>query len=250
MEIYQIFLLIGAGMICGFINTVAGGGSLISLPILIFLGLPANIANGTNRIALIAQNIFAVTGFRRQGIQLFPFNLYLGVSASFGAVIGAWFSAQIPAETFKQIIAVIMIGVVIVSLFNVGKTGLMDERIFGKYKTLSIIAFFFIGIYGGFIQIGIGFIMIAALSHINHLSLVKTNSVKVFVALIYSTAAIVIFIIEGQVNWVYGLTLAIGNSAGGWFASQWSVKKGDRWIKRVVLISASVMAIKMLIDTF
>ena len=248
MEWYHMIFLILAGIFSGFANTVAGGGSLISLPVMILLGLPAGIANATNRVALIAQNIFAVAGFKSKGVSAFPYSLYLGLSALVGAILGARLSVELDDRTFRVVIAVIMILVVLVTVFNPAKTGTLNERITGRHMWIGIISFFFIGIYGGFIQIGIGFIMIAALTHINHFSLVKTNSAKVFIALIYLLAALAVFIWNDMVNWKYGLVLAIGNSTGAWFASRWSVVKGDKWIKRVMIVMVIILAVSLLLQ--
>ena len=245
MEIQNALILIVAGLFAGFANTVAGGGSLISLPVMIFLGLPAGIANGTNRIALFSQNIFAIAGFKSKGVSAYPYSLYLGISALAGAAIGAKMSIELDDSTFQKILAVVMILVVIVTLFNPAKTGNLHERMGRKHIITGIITFFFVGIYGGFIQVGIGFIMIAALTHINHFSLVKTNSAKVFIALVYMISAIVVFIIEDKINWTYGIVLAIGNSAGAWFGSRWSVDRGDVWIKRVLVVMVIGMAIRL-----
>ena len=79
----EIIILISVGFVAGAINTLAGGGSLLTLPILIFLGLPPNIANGTNRIAILFQNIFTTAGFKSKGVVTFPFSIYVGISALF-----------------------------------------------------------------------------------------------------------------------------------------------------------------------
>ena len=111
------------------------------------------------------------------------------------------------------------------------------ERIDGKHFWLGIIAFFFVGIYGGFIQAGVGFIMLLFLSSINHYSLVKSNAIKVFVALVYSVSAVIVFAMNDAINWKYGLVLSVGNATGGWIMSRWSVNKGDQFIKKVLFAS-------------
>ena len=121
----------------------------------------------------------------------------------------------------------------------------VGERMDRKHIFIGILSFFFIGIYGGFIQAGVGFIIIAALTSINKFSLVKTNSAKVFVVMIYTLAALIIFIIEGKVDWGYGIVLAIGNSTGSWTASRLSVKKGDKWIKWFIVVTVVALAIKL-----
>ena len=245
-----IFLII-VGLIAGCINIVAGGGSLLTLPVMIFLGLPPNVANGTNRIAIIIQNIFAVRGFQSKGVSAFPFSIYLAISAVIGSVIGASLAVDIKGETFNKILGVVMLIIVGYMIFNRKSSEKeLIERITGKHFWLGIIAFFFVGIYGGFIQAGVGFIMLLFLSSINHYSLVKSNAIKVFVALIYSIAAVAVFAFNDAINWKYGLVLSIGNATGGWIMSRWSVNKGDKFVKKVLIIMVLAMAIKLWFPDF
>jgi len=210
------------------------------------MGLPSAVANATNRVAIIMQNVFAVSGFRSKGVSVFPYSLYLGISAFFGAIIGAKIAVDISGELFNRILAVIMLLVVLNTIFNPFKSSNAEEENLSRNrKILAIFIFFFIGIYGGFIQAGVGFLMIAALTSINGFSLVKTNSAKVFVALVYTLAAMVVFIIEDKVDWGYGIVLAAGNSIGGWIGSRWSVSKGDAWIKRFLVVTVIALSIKL-----
>ena len=238
-------LLVGTGMLAAFLNVTAGGGSLVSLPILIFLGLPSTVANASNRIGIIGQNIFAVAGFKSKGVHAWPYSLYIAISAFIGAIIGAKISTDISDDIFKRVIAIIMVCVVLITIFKPKTSDTVVEKMDKRSIIIGIITFFFIGIYGGFIQAGVGFLMIVALTNINGFSLVKTNSAKVFVALIYSLSAVAVFIYEDVINWEYGLTLAAGNAFGGWLTSRWSVKKGDKWIKRILVVTVIGLAIKL-----
>ncbi len=245
-----VFLII-VGIIAGAINILAGGGSLLTLPLLIFLGLPPNVANGTNRIAIIIQNIFAVKGFQSKGVSAFPYSIYLAISAFLGAIIGAFLAVDIKGDLFNKILGVIMVLIVVYMIIK-PKTSTKDlmERITGKHFWLGIVAFFFVGIYGGFIQAGVGFIILLLLSSINHYSLVKSNAIKVFVALIYSLAAVAIFAYNDAINWKYGFILSIGNATGGWIMSRWSVNKGDKFVKKALIIMVLAMAIKLWFPNF
>ncbi len=246
MTIINFLLLISCGFVAGCINVLAGGGSLMTLPLLIFMGLPPSVANATNRVAIFAQNIFSVAGFKSKGISAYPYSLYIGISASIGAVIGASISVDLDEALFKRIIAVVMLVVIILTVFQRNKNlELSTERMGFKSQALGIFLFFFVGLYGGFLQAGIGFVMIAVLTNVNGFNLVKTNSAKVFVALIYTAAALAVFIYEDVIDWKYGLTLAAGNSLGGWVASRWSVKLGDKWIRWFLIITVTALAIKL-----
>lgn len=246
MDILDIALILGVGLIAGAINTMAGGGSLLTLPILIFLGLPPAVANATNRVAIFSQNIFGVAGFKSKGVADFRYSLWLGISALFGAIIGAKFAVDIKGDLFNKILAIVMVLVVILTISGKTASGKDHaENTSLKAKVIGIITFFFIGIYGGFIQAGVGFLIIGALTGIHGFSLVKTNSIKMFVVLIYTIAALSVFIYEGKVNWMYGGILAIGNSTGAWFASRWSVKEGDKVVKLFLAIAVIALAIKL-----
>jgi len=245
-EWYHYVLLIVVGYIVGFINTVAGGASLISLPVLIFLGLPPAVANGTNRVAIVVQTSMAVLGFKSKGVSTFPFNIYLGLSALLGSVLGASIAVDIRGETFNRILAVIMVLVVVLMVFR-PKINLEDlaERIQGKHLWIAIGAFFFVGIYGGFINAGIGFIILLFLHYVNHLSLVRANATKVAVVLVYTLAALAVFIFHDKVIWKVGGVLALGNGLGAWTASRVSVAKGDGFVRRFLLLMVLAMAVKL-----
>jgi len=246
MTITEVIMLIGAGLFAGCINTLAGGGSLITMPLLIFMGLPSVEANATNRIALFIQNIFAIQGFRSKGVFLFPFSLWLGISATIGAIIGAQIALDIKGETFNKILAIVMVLVMALTVLKPYITNKNIREDFGNKRLLtSILLFFGIGIYGGFIQAGVGFLIIAALTNVHGLSMAKTNSVKVAVILIYTFFALVVFYFEGVIRWQHGLILAIGNALGGWIASRWSVGKNDKWIRGILLITVLGLAIKL-----
>jgi uncharacterized membrane protein YfcA len=245
MELYQIPLIILTGFLAAFLNTVGGGGSLFSVPILTFLGLPITSANATSRVALLFQNIFAVGGFRSKNIALpWPYSLYLGLSSLGGGLIGALLASQIADEVFNKIfVAVMFISVLLILYDPMKSTG--EEKLSFKHQLTGVILFFFVGIYGGFVQAGIGFMVIAVLSLVNNLSLVKSNYVKVFAAIVYTGVSVIVFAWQGKIFWITGLTLAIGHAMGGWYASRWSVDKGEKWIKRVMVISIIGMAIKL-----
>lgn len=245
-EWYHYVLLIAVGFAVGFINTVAGGGSLLSLPVLIFLGLPPSVANGTNRVAIVFQTALATAGFKSKQVSTFPFNLYLGITALFGAIIGAYIAVDIKGETFNKILAIVMILVVLIIIFKPKiRLEALQERTTGKYLWISVIAFFFFGIYGGFINAGLGFIMILFLHYVTQMTLVRANATKVAVVFIYTLSALVVFILNDKVDWKVGLILAIGNGIGAWLASRVSVKKGDGFIKTFLVVMVVIMAVKL-----
>ena len=243
---WQYPALVLLGGIAGFLNVLAGGGSLLTLPFLIFLGLPAAVANGTNRVAIFFQNIFAISGFRRQGV--FPIRLALLCAAP--AVIGSYFGAKmavtIDDHLFKQVLAVIMIGVMIFTAIDPMKRLRLEEGRMTVLRTaVLVVSFFGVGIYGGFVQAGVGFIIISALLA-HGLDLVRINAVKVIVIFTFTLVALGVFIAHGEVNYGMGMALAAGNSVGGWIAPRVAVKKGHDWIKKVVSLTILIFAIKLM----
>lgn len=243
---YHYVLLVVVGFVVGFINTIAGGASLISLPVLIFLGLPPAVANGTNRVAIVIQTLMGVAGFRSKGVSTYPFNIYLGTSALVGSVIGAYLAVDIKGETFNRILAIIMILVVLIIIFKPAiRLEELQERLTGKYRWLGMAAFFVIGIYGGFINAGIGFIILLYLHYIHQMTLVRANATKVAVVCMYTIAALAVFVFNDKVIWEVGLVLAIGNGLGAWFSSRISVAKGDGFIKTFLVVMVLAMAVKL-----
>lgn len=245
-EIINLSILLIVGLAAGFINTIAGGASLITLPVLIFMGLPPNVANGTNRVAIFVQTIFSTAGFKSKQVDTLPFSLYIGLAALLGAIIGAQLAVDIPPVVFNRTLSVIMVMVGIL-LFYKPKLALdkLQERTSGKYLYISLILFFTIGIYAGFLQAGAGIFIILTLNLLNRLSLVKSNAAKSIVIFILTLGALTVFIINGVVNWKYGILLSVGNAAGAWFSSRWSVQKGDRTVRLFLVGMIAVMAAKL-----
>ncbi len=242
----HIVLLLGTGIFAGFLNTVAFGGSLLALPMLIFLGLEAAVANGTNRVAIFCQNFSAIMGFRRKGVFDFSYSILLAIPAVLGAAIGAIIAIDIKDEVFNLILAVVMIVMLVLTLLNPTER-LKDRSESGqtRSKIITMVVFFFIGIYGGFIQAGVGMLIITALRLLTGMDLVRTNAIKVFVIFFYTVVALGIFIINGKVNWYLGPTLAVGNACGAWLGSHWAVEKGEKWIKVVLIVAVVAFAIRL-----
>jgi len=243
-EGYEYLILFLAGFLSGAINTVAGGGSLLTLPILIFMGLPPSVANGTNRIQLIFAQFFAVYGYKSKGLFDYKLSIWLVFSAILGSIIGAKIAIEIPEEFFKKILSIIMI-LVIINFFFKNKKVVHDNILFVKRQNLSIILFFFVGLYGGFIHAGVGFLMILILCGINRFSLNKANSIKVFVAFFFTLSALLVFIFENKINFLYGINLALGSSLGGWLTSRWSFNKSESSMRYILCLIILILAVRL-----
>lgn len=235
------------GFFAGFINVFAGGGSLLTLPLLIFMGLPANVANGTNRIALILQNIVATGSFRQQKVLDFKQGIFLVIPACVGSIIGALVAVNLNEQILETTIGILLVVMFLFILLNPEKWLIKpEEKKLVKPTLIQILIFFVIGLYGGFIQAGIGFFLIAALVMIVGVDLVKANALKLFIVLIYNLLAFVVFVINQQVNYKIGFTLAIGNMLGAFVASRIAVKKGPQLVRYILLIALIISASKLL----
>ncbi len=250
LEWYIILALVGTGIAAGFFNTTAGGGSMLSIPLLMFIGLPANVANGTNRVAIVLQNIVAVGSFRKKKIIDIKTDYRLAVPAIAGAILGAFIAVEIDVDLLKKVIAGLMVLMLFVVLL---KPDAWVKQQAGKVKAkpsfLQYVIFFFVGVYGGFIQMGIGFFMLAALVLGAGYDLVKANSIKVLIALLYTSFALVILFYHNQVDITAGLMLAAGNMIGAWIGVHFQVKGGAKYV-RYVLILAMVIVILNLFGVF
>jgi len=246
----EFFIIFVAGIAAGFVNVVGGGGSLIAMPALIFLGLPSAVANGTNRVALMVQSLVAIGYFKNKGYFYPKLSILLGVPAVIGSVVGAKFAISLSDEMFNRILAIVMLTVLVLIIWRPEKKFIQSEAVTENLSkprlAMAALIFFGVGFYGGFIQAGVGFIIIAGLALVTGMSLVKINSIKVLVTVIYIFSSLLVFVYNGKVDWLPGLVLALGNAIGAYWGSAFSVSKGDKWIRRFLIVSVLIMAAKLL----
>jgi uncharacterized membrane protein YfcA len=248
MEWYTYILVVAVGVFAGIVNTLAAGGSLLTLPVLMALGLPPNMANGTNRIAIFLQNVVGVSTFHREKIMDFPSGFRVGIPAAVGAIVGACIAVSLDDAVMKLAIAGVMIVVFFLIL-------LRPNRWIHSHEThppipywIQVIIFFVVGIYGGFIQAGVGFFLLTSLVLGSGYELVKANALKLFVILLYTPVALVIFFLAGDVHLWMGLVLAAGNMAGAWLGTKIAVKWGAAFIRWVVLAAILAASVKLIVD--
>lgn len=241
-------LLFVAGTVAGTLNVIAGGGSFLTIPLLMFLGLPPTVANGTNRVAICLQNTAALWGFHRHKVVDWRYVLWAAVPSSLGALVGAGAAIWIGDQAFKRVLAVLMIAVTLWTLWDPIKKKKKQEPGAGHHpKVLPLaLGFFAVGIYGGFVQAGVGFLILAATT-LAGLDLVRGNAVKVLSILVYSLFALGVFAWQDKVDWHLGLALAVGNVVGSQIGVRFTVLKGHAWIKAVVTVTVIALAIKLLV---
>jgi len=243
MSWIEITVLIFSGLAVGFINTLAGGGSVISLSVLMLMGLPAPVANGTNRIAITIQTLTAATVFRRKKVLDLRKGSILGIPSAIGSILGAYIAVDINEVIFERAFAIIMLVMLIFVFFNpdkyiYGKQHLVDKKV----TPLQVIIFFILGIYGGFVHVGIGYFLLAALVLNAGYDLVRANAVKVLIVLMYVPVSFLVFMYYSDINWTYGLIMMIGSVTGAFIASNLAVKKGIVFVKWTVVVITIFMA--------
>ena len=244
---WQLPMLAGVGVLSGFLNILAGGGALLTLPMLIFIGLPAVEANGTNRIAIVVQNLTAIRSYRKKGVLSWRLALFCSVPAIAGACLGASLAVVIDERLFRQVLAAVMLLMLVLTAIDPVKRynwTLSQEDL--RTRWLLLVGFFVIGVYGGFIQAGVGFLILIVATFAG-MNFVQGNVLKVVVILVFNIPAVLIFAWHGQVDWLLGSVLASGNALGAMIATQLAVTKGHEWIRRIVTVVVILFAIRLLV---
>jgi uncharacterized membrane protein YfcA len=248
MEWYTYIIVVGVGIVAGIINTLAAGGSMLTLPVLMALGLPPNMANGTNRIAIFLQNVVGVGSFHQKKVMDFGSGFRVGIPAALGAVAGAFIAVNLNDAAMKLAIATVMVVVFLLILIK------PNQWIHGHEETppipyvWQVIIFFMVGMYGGFIQAGVGFFLLVSLVMGAGFDLVKANALKLFVILLYTPVALLIFFLNGDVHLWMGLVLAAGNMLGAWIGTSMAVKRGANFIRYFVLVAIVVAIVHLIWD--
>jgi uncharacterized membrane protein YfcA len=243
----SILILICSGIIVGFINTLAGGGTVVSLSVFMFFGMSPLMANGTNRVAIIFQNTTAVAYFQKNKMIDWRFILRLAAPITLGSIAGAIIASYLSNELFQYIFTgvIILFGISMVvnpDRFIHERTDLVNRRISVPQHLL----YFVIGMYGGFVHVGIGYMFLAALVWINGYDLLKANILKNVFVLFYVPFSLIVFAWHDQVCWSAGLIHAIGNIIGASIAARLAIKKGAPFIRYIVMVLVGIMILQLI----
>lgn len=246
MHWYSYLIVVGIGIVAGFINTLAGGGSALTLPFLIFLGLPANVANGTNRISILFQTLTAVYSFHRKKALDTHSGLMPGAASLAGALAGALVAVSLNERLMREIIGITLIIMLLLVIFKPelwvrSKVGHIPAR----PVWLGFLIFLFIGFYGGVVQAGVGFFLLAGFVLFQGFDLVKANALKVLMVLIYTPVTLIVFMANHQVDYWLGLLLAAGSSFGAWLGVKTAIKAGNEAVRWILILALSVSVIKL-----
>lgn len=248
LEPWAFAALLGAGVAAGFINVLAGGGSLITMPLLIFLGLPANTSNGTARVAIFVQNLSAMARYRRAGRLDLSMLARLAPAALIGALCGAALAHYIGDAGFKRVLGWVMLGCAVLVVLNpkaaIVRAAEGTRRDLRAARVWPVL--FVIGFYGGLVQAGVGYLILAGLTMALGLELVEANILKVVIVFVYTPIALAVFFWQGQVQLWPGLVLACGQAAGAWVAASLALEKGAGLIRLMLAVVVLLSAIKLL----
>jgi uncharacterized membrane protein YfcA len=240
-------LAIGAGLLAGIVNTMAGSGSLITLPMLVFLGLPTHVANGTNRVGVAIQNVVGLTTLHRHEALDLRGSPWFIVPTLLGAALGAQVAADLPEVWLDRAIGGVMVTMLLVLMINPKRW--LDEETESENERPPwwlLLAFVGVGFYGGFIQAGVGVLLLVGLVMGAGLAPLRANGIKLFLTLLFTIASLVVFVIHDQVAWSVGLIVAIGQASGAWLAARFLAQseRAGVWIRRVLIAVVAISALK------
>lgn len=248
LEATELAILAAGGFAAGVINTLAGGGSLITVGLLVFLGLPGTLANGTNRIGVLVQNATSAWRFRAEGVSGFRESVPVLVPVLVGSLIGAYGISRVTPELFEKLFGVVML-LLLVPMLRPRRRARTDDAADSPPRSWSprvrALVFFAIGLYGGALQAGVGIFLIFALARAGY-DLVQANSIKVVVVGALTAVAVPVFILSDQVAWPAAFALVAGFAFGGAAGVRLAVLGGERLIRPVLGAAVVVLAGRML----
>jgi hypothetical protein len=236
----DVVLLVAGGLFAGTVNTLAGGGSLLTVPLLVLAGVPGNVANGSNRVGILASNLSATASFRRLGVSGVSRALPVLIAVVAGSFVGSVAVSGLADETFERVFGVLMIPLLFLAL-RPPKIRTDEHGVPAWSPVVTALVFFGVGVYGGAFQAGIGLLLVLALSR-SGMDLVVANSVKVVVVLCITVTALPVFIIGGRIDWGPALVLAAGFACGGALGARLTVQGGERLIRPVLAVAVVALA--------
>jgi uncharacterized membrane protein YfcA len=240
-------LLLAGGLAAGVVNTLAGGGSLLTVPLLVLAGLPGTVANGTNRLGILLQNGIAAWSFRAQGVSGPGDATPLLAPVALGAVAGALVASRLPDALFEQVFGALMLVLLVPTLWPraLARPAETPRAPGGRRRWLRALLFLGIGFYGGAVQAGVGILLVFALSYAGF-DLVRANSVKVIVNFCFTALALPVFVLAGEVAWGPAVALGAGYAAGGALGARVAVRGGERVIRPVLAVAVVALAGRMI----
>lgn len=246
MTILSAGLVIGVGFCSGFLNVLAGGGSLLSIPLLVFMGLDVSVANATNRVGVLFQNVVAAHQFRKKSLVTVRDSAFFGLPAMAGALIGTFGAVNLDERYLSIAVAILITAMAVLLLVKPDMWEREREVPISKWVVAAFM--FVIGIYGGFVQAGVGFFLLWAIVGAAGRDLLHANALKVVIVALFTALSLAIFLYHGLVDFYLGMLLAIGNFVGGAMGARFAILKGNQWLRWILSIVVTASAIQMLIN--
>lgn len=244
-------LLFAAGIAAGVINTLAGSGSILTLSALVFAGLPASIANTTNRLGILMQGIVATFQYARHGKLYFRESAPIILPTILGSLLGGWVAIEVSEKSFEITVGIIMAVLMVMMLWEKKIKQWQQKILFHPEKNvqrlIQVVVFLLVGFYGGFIQAGIGLLLFVALAFTTSHDAVQSNGIKILLVLFYTIPVFIFFVLNHPIAWKMGIFLASGQMIGAWYASHYAIKSPHAgvWMKRLIILMAFVTVLKM-----
>jgi uncharacterized protein len=251
MRLFPVLVMFFAAFVAGAINSIAGGGTLLTFPVLIWLGLDPKVANGTSTVALWPGLFGGLFGYRKElehsGAILFRF----GVASLIGGALGAWLLVRTPSKLFADLVPFLVLFATLLFMSN-GivnrrlRVGSIAEKPMGLWWSGAIAFQFFSAMYGGYFGAGNGIIMLAALGVLGMNELNRANGIKNFLGICINAVAILIFAFTGLVVWEDALVMACGALLGGYFGANMALRVGQKWVRRGIILIGWTIFVVML----
>jgi uncharacterized protein len=243
----EVVVFVGAGLLSGFLNTLASSGSAVTLPVMIFMGLPATVANGTNRLPLLAGGLTALLTFQRAGVVDWRNGLVLSAPVLAGTIAGAALASVLDAKAIGWAVIVAVVAALVMLLGN-PKRFLRDAAPGGPRVVLTTAAVFVpIGLWAGFIVLDAGTYMLLGLVLVVGYDLIRANAIKSLFLVWISLASLLVFDVEGEMNWGVGLLLSVGSIVGSWVGGLLATKEWAKvWVFRLLVVVILVEMVELL----
>jgi uncharacterized membrane protein YfcA len=249
MHDYWLYLItIVGGLAAGCINTLAGNGSAITLTILTeFVGLPPTVANASNRVGVVSQTAFGLLAFARQGqFKVSGTKIFIWITF-LGGLLGVYLATVISDTEFKDFFKAMMVVMLFILLFKPERWIKQTKEIRKIHPAISYPLYFATGVYGGFIQMGVGIFFLVLTVMIARFPVIQANVAKLLVSLMFTGASLILFQYHGLLNWKFGLLLALGQGVGGWLTAHYASNspKAGLWGYRLLIVGILLSLIKL-----
>jgi uncharacterized membrane protein YfcA len=236
-------LLAAAGLAAGFVNTAAGAGSLLSLRALMVVGLPADLANGTNRVPVLAQSLVAARGFsRHQPIETTEI-IKAAAPACAGALVGSIAATFTPERVMRFLLIGVLFAVAVAGVVTARRSASRaeaDDASILELRPATVVWLFVSGLYGGFLQAGVGLVLLFALGSVGRLGLLRANGLKVATVAVFSVVATAVFVVRGQVAWWPALAMSAGAVIGARLGVTYAIRYARQL--QVFVVAVDVLA--------